>query len=240
VQVVNISRPLATIPAVLLLLIVLAACGDDNEADIDDAHPSIRGEVLERREGAGNISGTILVKGEMEPDTDYDYASVKVTAPVIYKIVEGRYWDATWEDVTKGQTVEVWFIGPVAESYPVQATAGQLVLLNSPSQTPSAVNPSVRGGVSGIDTGQPPLTGGARATLGYLHIEGADEPDTEYDRAQVTVTDYTRIYRYRGSEKVPTSIDAIDPGDRIEVWLLGGVADSDPPQGLAGHIIILD
>jgi hypothetical protein len=34
------------------------------------------------------------------------------------------------DDLSAGQRVAVWFTGPVAESYPVQATAGAIEILS--------------------------------------------------------------------------------------------------------------
>jgi hypothetical protein len=35
----------------------------------------------------------------------------------------------TVDDLAEGQEVEAWFVGPVAESYPVQARAGKVVIV---------------------------------------------------------------------------------------------------------------
>ena len=37
--------------------------------------------------------------------------------------------EVTFGDLMVGQTVEAWFTGPVAESYPVQAKASQIVIV---------------------------------------------------------------------------------------------------------------
>ena len=37
--------------------------------------------------------------------------------------------EVTFADLTVGQTVAAWFTGPVAESYPVQVKASQIVIV---------------------------------------------------------------------------------------------------------------
>ena len=40
----------------------------------------------------------------------------------------GGWTLGSFDDLTEGTAVQVWFDGPVAESYPVQATAGSIVI----------------------------------------------------------------------------------------------------------------
>ncbi|MDX5474148.1 MAG: YobA family protein [Bacillaceae bacterium] len=67
--------------------------------------------------------GSILVEGEIKEDTDYDKASVRVTKDtLIQKDALSKLF--VFKDIQVGDFVEVIFDGPVAESYPVQGTAG--------------------------------------------------------------------------------------------------------------------
>src|SRR5262245_54643006 len=68
--------------------------------------------------------GTVLVEGAKEKDTQYDKASVRITEKTkIEKLVGKERKPAKFEDLKKGAKVQASFTGPVAESYPVQATA---------------------------------------------------------------------------------------------------------------------
>jgi hypothetical protein len=64
---------------------------------------------------------------------DYDKASVTTTTETTwYEAVDGTLVGletAPDDAALTGRTVAVAFVGPVAESYPVQATAGWVVLL---------------------------------------------------------------------------------------------------------------
>jgi len=74
----------------------------------------------------------LMIEGAMTKDTMYDKASVKVTAQTVIKKMVGKdRKDAKLEDLKVGAKVEAMFVGPVAESYPVQATAGEILILEA-------------------------------------------------------------------------------------------------------------
>ncbi|MBE0476755.1 MAG: DUF3221 domain-containing protein [Coriobacteriia bacterium] len=119
----------------LTLLIVtpaLTACA----RDVPSTAPSIVGEVesLERASSDGTTL-TMLVRDRLEErgfpsGGEYDAASVRVTRDT--RVFTGSARDprtGTAEDIRGGDRVAVWFTGPVAESYPVQATAGTVLVL---------------------------------------------------------------------------------------------------------------
>ena len=66
-------------------------------------------------------------------------------------------------------------------------------------------------------------------------IEGEKQEDTEYDKASVTVTDETEIFKSEGA----ASADALQAGVRVEVEMAGPVAESYPVQGTAAVVRIL-
>ena len=106
---------------------------DTPPAHVDGA-PDIIGSVrtMSVADGTWNagILGQMLVVGKIQDGTTVDKAFVTVTdATRIYvQTAQGRQQvDLSYLGV--GQTVAVAFTGPVAESYPVQATAGVIVIL---------------------------------------------------------------------------------------------------------------
>lgn len=96
----------------------------------------IRGNITNIHRGgdaAGNdkLLGTIMIEGVKEADTNFDKASVRVTNET--RIFDRRGKErksASFETLKTGQKVAARFIGPVAESYPVQATASEITILN--------------------------------------------------------------------------------------------------------------
>jgi hypothetical protein len=74
--------------------------------------------------------GSILIEGQIENDTSFDKAAVTITTQThIFEQVGQERRPATFAALQIGQQVEVWFDGPVAESYPVQARASDVMIL---------------------------------------------------------------------------------------------------------------
>lgn len=90
----------------------------------------IRGRVIQtRRNSMGEPPvGTVRVEGTLEPGTRYDKATIHVGRKTrIFLGHDGK--PASFSFLHTGDLVEVTFVGPVAESYPVQATADKIVIL---------------------------------------------------------------------------------------------------------------
>jgi hypothetical protein len=93
-----------------------------------DTAPSIRGTITSITVGEDGF-GSIMVEGPIADGTTYDKASVTVTkkTTVLMEGLDG--WGRfSFAELSEGDTVNVWFTGAVAESYPVQATAKMVVL----------------------------------------------------------------------------------------------------------------
>jgi hypothetical protein len=91
--------------------------------------PSIRGTIT-KVNGSG-ISGSVLV--EENPQEQAGSAKANVTVNAATRIYLGQGSAAStgqFADLLTGRRVEVWFTGPVLQSYPLQGTAGVIVILN--------------------------------------------------------------------------------------------------------------
>lgn len=123
---------LLTITAAVAFVLLSACEAGEEEPDVDRfSDPSIRGLVATRDDGEGQIVGTMLIEGKLAPDTSFDRAFVRVDSDTEFYRREGAATvAASWADVAVGQTVEAWFEGPVAESYPVQAYAARVRILD--------------------------------------------------------------------------------------------------------------
>jgi len=74
--------------------------------------------------------GTLLVEGPKALNPNSDKASIRITDKTkLEKMVDGQKQPATFEDLKVGLKVHALFVGPVAESYPVQATAGEVLIV---------------------------------------------------------------------------------------------------------------
>jgi beta-N-acetylhexosaminidase len=76
--------------------------------------------------------------------------------------------------------------------------------------------------------------------LGAILIEGVKEADTGFDKASVRVTNETRIFDERETERKQVSFDALKTGQKVSARFVGPVMESYPVQATAGEIIILD
>jgi len=111
--------------SIILGLIMLAAVGCS--AAQDDVI-GIRGEVTSI--STGNAAVVLLVEGEVEEDTVYDKASVRIQPETkVVRQEDGKDIAASSGDIKLYDKVEVVFEGAVAESYPVQGTAKLIRIL---------------------------------------------------------------------------------------------------------------
>ncbi|MFA5523397.1 MAG: DUF3221 domain-containing protein [Tissierellales bacterium] len=100
-----------------LSIIILTLIGCQQEEKID-----IRGDITEINKSADNKIVSILVEGELEEDTSYDKASISIDKSTSVYSATGED-KVSIEEITEGMKVEVIFTGLVRESYPVQADA---------------------------------------------------------------------------------------------------------------------
>jgi len=114
--------------AMMALAGLATACGDE-QPSAPTGDPSITGVVASATPvDGGDAVGSFLID---QGSGDYDKASVSVTDDTGWYRRSGEGYEAidppAATDLT-GKTVEVQFTGPVAESYPVQATAGWVIV----------------------------------------------------------------------------------------------------------------
>ena len=118
------------------LLCVVFVFGTSAAQEKTAEKASIRGEVRSVQKGdpATGKLGSIFVEAPKEApkpkNGEYDKATVKITKDTkIQKRVGKELVDANINELNTMSLVEVYFTGPVAESYPVQATAGKIVIV---------------------------------------------------------------------------------------------------------------
>jgi hypothetical protein len=106
-----------------VLSALLAGCGPSLPSDT----PGIEGVVASVEAAAGDGTFTVLVEVPEGVDpTGFvsDKASVRITPETLIFSPGGSSGDASL--IASGVGIRVWFEGPVAESYPVQGTAGAI------------------------------------------------------------------------------------------------------------------
>ena len=110
-------------------LALLTACGAPAPETVSI---DIRGVVTSLARGGpgGGALGTLRIEGGKQEDTRYGKAVVTLTpATQIYQREPSGRGRVTVEALRLGDKVEVRFTGPVAATRPVQATAGEVLIL---------------------------------------------------------------------------------------------------------------
>ena len=111
-----------------LVLALLWACAgpsrsvDSEQADPNElmasSEPSIRGRIT------ASEGSSVLVEENPDEQPGSAKAYVRLGPATVIRLDDRT--PGTHADLKVGDSVSVWFIGPVAESYPVQATAGAI------------------------------------------------------------------------------------------------------------------
>lgn len=120
--------------AALAVLLAAPACGAAGGPEQPTLSLNVPGESADIIGSVTQVERTgeeprLLVEQVPTRSTGYPIASVYVTPRTrILARSGGRTTRATAADLAVGTRVQVWFTGPVRESYPVQADAGTLLI----------------------------------------------------------------------------------------------------------------
>ena len=177
-----------------------AATTEEGEDGVD-----VRGAITRLTQGAEDPEtlGRLLIEGGLKPDTKFDKALVRVTeATRLFREGERGREPARFADLAVGQQVEATFDGPVAKSYPPQATARQIVILRGdPPATGDAETPAPEPG----DTAPESFEG----TVGILDRPKPDAP--------VATLREVRTARQQGFDRVVFEFEGSQlPGYHLE------------------------
>jgi hypothetical protein len=113
---------------ILLAAVLAAGCGMPSGATLPDEAPSIEGTI--QQSSAIQGGRRILVEASPQVAGREPAASITVLPGVDVLAGSGEtVVRASADELVVGARVRVWFTGPVAESFPVQATAGTVLIL---------------------------------------------------------------------------------------------------------------
>ncbi|OLC55063.1 MAG: hypothetical protein AUH85_10130 [Chloroflexi bacterium 13_1_40CM_4_68_4] len=108
---------------IVALLLALAGCG---AAASPTSQPDIVGTITR------TATGSILVEESPTDTAGSAKASIRfATTTAFWKVLSGGTQPASAADLKEGQHVQAWFDGPVLMSYPVQATAKAILILEN-------------------------------------------------------------------------------------------------------------
>jgi beta-N-acetylhexosaminidase len=116
----------------VLLVLFLAGCAAGSPARAAD----ITGQITRATTGVVDGSRRIMLLVEAVPSDLSGSPKALVTVDSKTRIFRTN-GSARVDDLLPGATVSVWFDGPVAESYPVQARAGTLIIMTATDPQPA-------------------------------------------------------------------------------------------------------
>lgn len=113
---------------IAVVALAVAACGPGT---IFNPTPSIRGSISTIIPSAGGDElGFVRIEGSRSPETQYDRADVAINkSTTLLRRRGGSDSPITFDSLRTGLRVEATFTGQVLDSYPVRATARELVVL---------------------------------------------------------------------------------------------------------------
>lgn len=125
----SLGRTFPVLALLALVAFLVAGCGTGNTAA--PANPDVRGTITSVS-GSAN-SGSIFIDGTTLETTGIDKANVTIDSKTeILRRQGGKLQKARFSDFRVGQMAQATFTGPVLQSYPVQGTAHQVVILGTP------------------------------------------------------------------------------------------------------------
>ena len=132
----DIGRSTAAITAVLTIALNTAACsgGGTTEPTVPATAPYMSGRITSLVQ-SGAFAGTIRVESIPSNANAGLKALAKVDAVTVVLSVDGKVGE--FRSLAVGQWVRLWFDGAIAESFPVQGTAGT-VKIDSLGVTPAS------------------------------------------------------------------------------------------------------
>ena len=106
--------------ALAVLVLVLAGCGGDEAAAPPERAPEYTG-ILEETDGEGRP----LVRAEGDACGIWTAREEGARA---YRATGDGFEEIGWDELSAGDTVELWIPGPIAESCPMQGAAEAAVV----------------------------------------------------------------------------------------------------------------
>jgi hypothetical protein len=118
---------LSGIITVTLVLLLAAGCSSPDEPVTTE--PDFTGFITDITTiGNNDVVGSIAAESHADKIVDKYVITVRDSTS-LFRQDGDKYTEISFDDLEKRQTVRVWFDGPVMESFPMQATALQIVVV---------------------------------------------------------------------------------------------------------------
>ena len=168
------------------------------------------------------MQNQILVNSPDNNTSDKFVITVTNQTAVI-KQIDGEKENAGFDSLNVGQKIEVWFAGPVMESYPAQVSAEKIVITEDSSPV---VMPPLDGGVKSIlfevtcdeFVANPHITKEVEITFpGSLVVSLCANPTTGFEWEEVKIENESVIYQTERNYVSPEAVGVVGASGK-EVW----------------------
>ncbi|NQT73750.1 MAG: DUF3221 domain-containing protein [Chloroflexi bacterium] len=233
---------LATILCLLSLVIIVGAmlvnCSSSDETSTTEptpiqTEPDFIGIITEVNSIDGDdVLGTILVEGtDVIKSSDKYVVSIKSETFILEQ--DGKIIDpVSFENLESGQQVRIWFSGPVAESYPAQVDAAQVMMAKN-EPTSQQTEPDFTGDIIEVNSI------GENNIVGTILVEGKDVIQSS-DKYVVTINENTPVLEQDGKIVNNISFEELEVGQQVQIWFSGSVRESYPAQVDAAQIMVVN
>lgn len=241
-----------TLTVIAGLLALLAGCARPDIAGPSDmgtaSNEGPSGQSAAAPSHAPTITGTITevqtssILVEEQPGAEMGGRKIVFTIAEdtrVFARTGAEFRPIAGTSLTVGTRVQAWAEGVIAESYPEQAKAGTIVVVDEghPHVTPAADRADASSHAEQIPNRQPDIVGTITATEGGILVE--QQPGaTIGNKIVFQLNDTTRIFHRVGDDLQATQATDLMVGQRVEAWSSGGVATSYPGQAGADVIVI--
>lgn len=127
------NRKVTVVIGLLIFTMLALAAGCAGSGGPVEEGPNFTGQVTDVQHiGRGDVVGSVLVEEKVvTQDGEYlDKYVITVTGEtLLFDERGGDRSPETFDALAIGQRVQVWFSGPIKESYPMQVDAGQIVIV---------------------------------------------------------------------------------------------------------------
>ena len=170
-----------------------------------------------------NIMQNQILVNSPDNNTSDKFVVTVTDQTAIYKQADGEKRNAGFDSFNVGQKVDVWFAGPVMESYPAQVSAEKIVITEDSSPV---VMPPLDGGVKSIlfevncdeFAADPHITKEVEITFpGSLVVSLCANPTTGFEWEEVKIENESSIYQTERNYVSPEDAGVVGASGK-EVW----------------------
>ncbi|HEY96827.1 MAG TPA: DUF3221 domain-containing protein [Dehalococcoidia bacterium] len=201
------------------IVLVLNGCS----AQANETDPNLIGWIDGINQPQGEKSGQISVNSPDNNTSDKFMITVTDKTQIYTRINSEKDQKVGFNDFNAGQKVEVWFSGPVMESYPAQVSAGKILITEEPaSQTMPPLNDGVKSILVEVTCDEfastPHITKEIEITFpGSLVVSLCSNPSTGFEWEEVNIGDESLIYQTEHNYVSPEASGIVGAAGK-DVW----------------------